>query len=74
MSPLFLLLACAYTPPLDTAAEPTLNAWAGRLLGAFRKVRFAVERVDASGAVVKSSSPGSPTRWWERVPGWNRRP
>jgi hypothetical protein len=35
-------------------AEPTLDAWAGRLLGDFEKIRFAVERVDASGAVVTS--------------------
>ena len=35
-------------------AEPTLNAWAGRLLGNFRRIRFAVERIDAKGAVVKS--------------------
>lgn len=32
MSPLFLLLSCAYTPPLDTAADPTLNALAGEVV------------------------------------------
>jgi hypothetical protein len=31
-----------------------LNAWAGRLLGNLRNIRFAVERVDAKGALVKS--------------------
>ena len=35
-------------------AEPTLNAWAARLLGNFRNIRFAVERVDATGVILKS--------------------
>jgi hypothetical protein len=33
------------------AAEPQLNAWAARLLGPQQNVRFAVERLDAAGAL-----------------------
>jgi hypothetical protein len=52
---LFNPVAAAASPSSPRAlAEPTLNAWAGRLLGNLRKIRFAVERVDASGAVVSS--------------------
>lgn len=52
---LFNTVAAPSSPPSPRAlAEPTLNAWAGRLLGNFRKIRFAVERVDATGVVVKS--------------------
>lgn len=36
------------------AAEPQLNAWAGKLLGPAKNVRFAVERLDANGAVVQA--------------------
>jgi hypothetical protein len=41
------------TPPASprAAAEPQLNAWAARLLGPPENVRFAVERLDAGGAV-----------------------
>jgi len=43
------------SPPSPRAlAEPTLNAWAARLLGSFGNIRFAVERLDANGALVKS--------------------
>ena len=35
-------------------AEPTLNGWAGSLLGSPERIRFAVERVDANDAVVSS--------------------
>jgi len=34
-------------------AEPQLDAWAAQLLGAARNVRFAIERVNAAGAVVR---------------------
>jgi hypothetical protein len=52
---LFNIVAAPASPPSPRAlAEPALNAWAGRLLGNFKNVRFAVERVGANGAVVKS--------------------
>ncbi|PWT73781.1 MAG: hypothetical protein C5B46_04990, partial [Proteobacteria bacterium] len=52
---LFNATTAAVSPPSPRAlAEPTLNAWAGRLLGNFKNVRFAVERVAANGTVVKS--------------------
>lgn len=34
-------------------AEPQLNAWAAKLLGPLNKVRFAVERLGANGAVLR---------------------
>ena len=52
---LFNVVAAPASPPSPRAlAEPTLNAWAGRLLGNFKNIRFAVERLDANGAVIKS--------------------
>jgi len=52
---LFNVAAAPASPPSPRAlAEPTLNTWAGRLLGNFKNIRFAVERLDANGAVVKS--------------------
>ena len=52
---LFNAVAAPASPASPRArAEPTLNAWAGRLLGNFKNIRFAVERVDANGAVVNS--------------------
>jgi len=52
---LFNAVAAPSSPLSPRAlAEPTLNAWAARLLGNFKKVRFAVERVDANGTVLKS--------------------
>lgn len=52
---LFNPTAAPASPPSPRAlAEPTLNAWAARLLGNFKNIRFAVERVDAAGAVLKS--------------------
>ncbi|EHR72232.1 hypothetical protein BurJ1DRAFT_3424 [Burkholderiales bacterium JOSHI_001] len=35
-------------------AEPTLNAWAARLLGNFKRVRFAVDRLAADGRLLKT--------------------
>jgi len=52
---LFNVVAAPASPPSPRAlAEPTLNAWAGRLLGNLKSIRFAVERLDAKGAVIKS--------------------
>ena len=36
------------------AADPHLNAWAGRLLGSPQNVRFRVERLDTAGAVTQT--------------------
>ena len=35
-------------------AEPTLNAWAARLLGSFKRVRFAVDRLAADGQLLQT--------------------
>ncbi len=52
---LFNGVAAPASPPSPRAlAEPVLNAWAARLLGNFKNVRFAVERVGANGVVVKA--------------------
>jgi hypothetical protein len=52
---LFNLVAAPASPPSPRAlAEPQLNAWAARLLGPLARIRFAVERVDAKGAMMKS--------------------
>ncbi|MEO8628730.1 MAG: hypothetical protein ABI612_11600, partial [Betaproteobacteria bacterium] len=52
---LFNIVAATAAPPSPRAlAEATLNAWAGRLLGNFKNIRFAVERLDANGALIKS--------------------
>ena len=52
------LFAVATAPAMPASpraqAEPQLNAWAGQLLGAAKSVRFAVERVNGAGAVVKT--------------------
>jgi hypothetical protein len=51
----FNAVAAPASPPSPRAlAEPVLNAWAARLLGNFKNIRFAVERVDAQGIVLKS--------------------
>jgi hypothetical protein len=52
---LFNAVAPAAPPAAPrAAAEPQLNAWAARLLGSQQNVRFAVERLDPTGAVVKT--------------------
>lgn len=52
---LFNAAKAAASPASPRAvAEPTLNAWAARLLGNFKNVRFAVERIAANGTLVKS--------------------
>jgi hypothetical protein len=52
---LFSAVAAPASPPSPRAlAEPTLNAWAGRLLGNFKSIRFAVERIDSKGTILKS--------------------
>jgi hypothetical protein len=52
---LFNVAAAPASPPSPRAlAEPTLNAWAGRLLGNFKNIRFAVDRLDSNGAVITS--------------------
>ncbi|MEO8756013.1 MAG: hypothetical protein ABI624_25420, partial [Casimicrobiaceae bacterium] len=52
---LFNIVSAPASPVSPRAlAEPQLNAWAGRLLGSAANVRFAVERLDAKGALIKS--------------------
>lgn len=52
---LFNAVAAAAAPVSPrAAAEPQLNAWAAQLLGPPKNVRFAVERLDAGGAVVNT--------------------
>lgn len=51
----FNLVSAPASPVSPRAlAEPQLNAWAGRLLGSFTNIRFAVERLDGKGTVIKT--------------------
>ena len=53
---LFNAIAAPTAPVSPRArAEPHLNAWAGKLLGSPTRVRFAVERVSATGAVLQTA-------------------
>ena len=71
-----LMLACAWTPPVDTGADPVLTTIAGTVTvsGADELGPVFVLLYDANDPPPPSGSGSNPRRWWRRTAVGSRKP